>query len=42
MGQCKMPIHYVDGTQCADSCPLMSNPDNGSFVPDTLSIWILQ
>lgn len=30
-----------NGTQCSDTCHLMSDPDNGPFVPDTASIWKL-
>lgn len=30
-----------DGTKCSDTCHLMSDPDNGPFVPETASIWIL-
>ena len=31
-----------NGTQCSDTCHLMSDPDNGPFVPDTASIWVLR
>lgn len=31
-----------NGTACSDSCHLMNDPDNGPFVPDTASIWVLQ
>jgi hypothetical protein len=30
-----------NGSQCSDTCHLMSDPDNGPFVPDTASIWKL-
>jgi hypothetical protein len=30
-----------NGTQCSDTCHLMSDPDNGTFVPETASIWVL-
>lgn len=30
-----------DGTRCADACHLMYDPDNGPFIPETASIWIL-
>lgn len=30
-----------DGKSCSDTCHLMSDPDNGSFTPDTASIWLL-
>lgn len=31
-----------DGTHCSDSCHLLHNPDNGPFVPETASIWVLR
>ncbi|MDC2860106.1 MULTISPECIES: type VI secretion system amidase effector protein Tae4 [unclassified Delftia] len=30
-----------NGTECSDTCHLMSDPDNGTFVPDIASIWVL-
>lgn len=30
-----------DGTRCSDSCHLMHDPDNGPFIPETASIWLL-
>nr|WP_233174907.1 MULTISPECIES: T6SS effector amidase Tae4 family protein [Delftia] len=30
-----------NGTECSDTCHLMSDPDNGTFVPDMASIWVL-
>lgn len=30
-----------DGSACSDSCHLSADPDNGTFVPDTASIWVL-
>lgn len=30
-----------DGRKCADSCHLMHDPDNGPFIPETASIWLL-
>jgi hypothetical protein len=30
-----------DGTKCSDTCHLMHDPDNGPFVPETASLWIL-
>ena len=30
-----------DGTKCSDSCHLMADPDNGSFVPETAALWTL-
>lgn len=30
-----------DGVKCSDTCHLMADPDNGTFVPDVASIWIL-
>jgi hypothetical protein len=30
-----------DGTKCSDQCHLLNDPDNGSFVPETGSIWLL-
>lgn len=31
-----------NGYQCSDSCHLMHDPDNGPFVPETASLWVLQ
>lgn len=31
-----------DGTLCADSCHLLGDPANGSFVPESGAIWVLQ
>jgi hypothetical protein len=31
-----------DGAKCSDSCHLMHDPDNGSFVPKEASIWVLR
>jgi hypothetical protein len=31
-----------NGASCSDSCHLMSDPDNGPFVPDVASIWVLK
>lgn len=31
-----------DGTKCSDTCHLLNDPDNGPFVPETASIWVLQ
>ena len=31
-----------DGTQCSDTCHLMSDPDNGTFAPETASLWVLK
>lgn len=31
-----------NGTQCSDTCHLLADPDNGPFVPDAASIWVLQ
>lgn len=30
-----------NGTTCSDTCHLMADPDNGTFTPDTASIWVL-
>lgn len=30
-----------NGLVCSDSCHLASDPDNGPFVPDTASLWVL-
>ena len=35
-------ITLWNGTQCADTCHFMRDPENGSFVPETASIWILR
>lgn len=31
-----------DGTRCSDSCHLMYDPENGPFVPETASLWVLK
>ena len=31
-----------DGSGCSDTCHLTSDPDNGTFIPDTASLWKLQ
>lgn len=35
-------ITLWNGTTCSDTCHLLQDPDNGSFSPDTASIWLLQ
>jgi hypothetical protein len=35
-------ITLWDGRQCSDSCHLMYDPENGPFVPETATIWVLQ
>lgn len=30
-----------DGSGCSDTCHLLNDPENGTFVPDTASIWVL-
>ncbi|MBS0352085.1 MAG: type VI secretion system amidase effector protein Tae4 [Proteobacteria bacterium] len=30
-----------DGKKCADSCHFMYDPDNGPFIPEVASIWVL-
>ncbi|WP_255553125.1 T6SS effector amidase Tae4 family protein [Denitromonas iodatirespirans] len=30
-----------NGTLCADSCHLLGDPDNGSFVPESGALWVL-
>ncbi|HEU0043320.1 type VI secretion system amidase effector protein Tae4 [Sphingomonas sp.] len=30
-----------NGGMCSDSCHLMEDPDNGTFTPDTASLWVL-
>ena len=30
-----------NGDACSDSCHLLADPDNGPFVPDTASLWVL-
>jgi hypothetical protein len=31
-----------DGRRCSDSCHLMQDPDNGTFVPETGALWTLR
>lgn len=31
-----------DGSKCSDTCHLMHDPDNGTFIPETASIWTLR
>ena len=35
-------ITLWNGSTCSDTCHLLADPDNGPFVPDTASLWILQ
>ncbi|WP_311765917.1 MULTISPECIES: hypothetical protein [unclassified Caballeronia] len=30
-----------DGSFCSDACHLLRDPDNGLFVPETASLWVL-
>ncbi len=30
-----------NGSVCSDTCHLMADPDNGQFVPETASLWVL-
>jgi hypothetical protein len=30
-----------NGTMCSDTCHLMNDPDNGHFVPERASLWVL-
>lgn len=40
-GNAKGHVTLWDGNACSDSCHLMHDPDNGPFIPETASIWIL-
>ncbi|CAG0943524.1 hypothetical protein BROC_02324 [Candidatus Brocadiaceae bacterium] len=31
-----------NGTSCSDTCHLTGDPENGSFVPESASLWILK
>lgn len=31
-----------NGTVCSDSCHLLADPDNGTFVPDVAALWSLR
>ncbi|WP_208456230.1 T6SS effector amidase Tae4 family protein [Burkholderia latens] len=31
-----------DGARCSDTCHLMADPENGRFIPDAGSLWVLQ
>lgn len=35
-------ITLWDGAQCSDTCHLMYDPENGPFVPESASLWVLQ
>lgn len=41
-GNARGHVTLWDGTHCSDSCHLMSDPDNGTFVPDTAALWVLR
>lgn len=41
-GNAKGHITLWDGTRCSDSCHLAQDPENGPFVPETASIWLLK
>lgn len=34
-------VTLFDGAICSDSCHLTGDPDNGTFIPKTASLWIL-
>ena len=40
-GNAKGHVTLWDGSKCSDSCHLMHDPDNGAFIPEIASIWIL-
>ena len=40
-GNAEGHVTLGDGIKCSDSCHLMLGPDNGTFVPEIASIWIL-
>lgn len=31
-----------NGGMCSDTCHLLADPDNGTFTPDTASLWLLK
>lgn len=31
-----------DGARCSDACHLMRAPENGAFIPEVASLWILK
>jgi len=35
-------ITLWNGKICSDNCHLTANPDNGTFIPETASIWVLK
>jgi Type VI secretion system (T6SS), amidase effector protein 4 len=40
-GNAKGHVTLWDGYKCSDSCHLLHDPDNGTFIPETASIWEL-
>ncbi len=41
-GNARGHITLWDGAACSDTCHLMNDPDNGPFIPESASIWILR
>lgn len=31
-----------DGSQCSDTCHLLHDPENGPFIPEIASLWVLK
>ncbi|RIX49722.1 MAG: hypothetical protein D3M94_01680 [Rhodocyclales bacterium GT-UBC] len=40
-GDAKGHVTLSNGQSCSDSCHLMSDPDNGIFIPEVASLWNL-
>ncbi|MGC4096852.1 MAG: T6SS effector amidase Tae4 family protein [Nitrospira sp.] len=41
-GDARGHVTLWDGVRCSDVCHLMHDPENGRFIPQTASIWILK
>lgn len=41
-GNARGHITLWDGATCSDTCHLMNDPDNGPFIPESASIWVLR
>lgn len=41
-GNSRGHVTLWNGSTCSDSCHLMGDPENGYFVPQTASIWLLR
>lgn len=41
-GNARGHVTLWNGSVCSDTCHLMADPENGPFIPESASIWVLQ